>query len=66
MDRQDRVSRARHEALRFIARCDELIERHATDEYFRKYFEVGIGSKEMGAVKRASMDLTRALTELRK
>jgi len=66
MDRQDRVSRARHEALRFIARCDELIERHATDEYFRKYFEGGIGSKEMGAVKRASMDLTRALTELRK
>ena len=66
MTRQEKISRARHEAIRFVARCDALIERHATDKHFRESFDTGIGSKEMGAVKRASMDLSRALTELRK
>ena len=63
--KQDKIARARHEALRFIARCDELIERHAKDEEFRKYMEI-TGFKETAAVKRASMDLSRALSEMRK
>lgn len=66
MTRQEKIGRARHEAERFLARCEELIERLENDAYCRKYFEVGVGSKEMAAVKRASMDLSRALTELRK
>lgn len=66
MNRQEKICRARHEAERFLARCEELIERLEKDEHFREYFEAGVGFKEMGAVKRASMDLSRALTELRK
>ena len=63
--KQDKIARARHEALRFIARCDELIERHAKDDDFRRHMEI-IGFKETAAVKRASMDLSRALSEMRK
>ena len=63
--KQERIARARHEALRFIKRCDELIERHAKDEHFRRYMEI-TGSKETAAVKRASMDLSRALSEMRR
>lgn len=63
--KQEKIARARSEALRFIARCDELIERHAKDEGFRKYMEI-TGFKETAAVKRASMDLSRALSEMRK
>ena len=63
--KQEKIARARSEALRFIARCDELIERHAKDEEFRKYMEI-TGFKETAAVKRASMDLSRALSEMRK
>lgn len=63
--KQEKIARARSEALRFIARCDELIERHATDEHFRTYMEI-TGFKETAAVKRASLDLSRALSEMRK
>lgn len=63
--KQEKIARARSEALRFIARCDELIERHAKDEDFRRYMEI-VGFKETAAVKRASMDLSRALSEMRK
>ena len=63
--KQEKISHARHEAVRFIARCDELLERHATDEQFRKYMGI-TGFKETAAVKRASMDLSRALSEMRK
>lgn len=63
--KQERISRARSEALRFIERCDELIERHATDQHFREFMEI-TGFKETAAVKRASLDLSRALSEMRK
>lgn len=63
--KQEKIARARSEALRFIARCDELIKRHAKDEDFRRYMEI-VGFKETAAVKRASMDLSRALSEMRK
>jgi hypothetical protein len=63
--KQEKISRARYEAVRFIARCDELLERHARDEHFRRYMEI-TGFKETAAVKRASLDLSRALSELRR
>lgn len=66
MTKKDKISRARHEADRFMDRCEELIERHENDSRFRAMLELGGASKEMGAVKRASMDLSRALTELRR
>ena len=63
--KQEKIARARNEALRFIARCDELIERHAKDAHFRRYMEI-TGFKETAAVKRASLDLSRALSDLRR
>lgn len=68
------------EAHRFIARAEEL--QQAYDKYdnweranpedrreryvFNPNSNPFTGSKESGAVRRASMDLTRALSELRK
>ena len=63
--KQEKIVCARSEALRFVALCDELIERYAKDEHFREYMEI-TGFKETAAVKRASMDLSRVLSEMRK
>jgi len=43
MTKKDKISRARHEADRFMARCDELIERYESDSEFRAMFEGGVG-----------------------
>jgi hypothetical protein len=49
----------------FIAAADAFKDREKTDEHFRQY--VGIcGFKETAAMKRASMELSRALTEVRR
>ena len=49
----------------FIAAADAFKDREKTDEFFRQY--VGIyGFKETAAMKRASMALSRALTEMRR
>ena len=48
------------EALRFIERADEAITRMKADKY-----ALISGSKETAAVKRASMDLSRVLSEVR-
>jgi hypothetical protein len=65
-DRKEAVLAAMREAKRFLERGEELMERLEMDHDMRRYFQAGVGSKEMGAVKRASMDLTRALVEVRK
>lgn len=55
------LRQARAEALRFIERADKCIAgTRKVDSY--EYLEVG---KETGALRRASMDLTRKLAELR-
>ena len=48
------------EAQRFIDRAHELSAAEPTRGYFSS------SPKESGAVRRASMDLTRALAEMRK
>lgn len=59
------IENARAEALRFIERTDALRLQHLNwvsggkQYYFNQ-------PKESGAVRRASMDLTRALAEMRK
>jgi ABC-type arginine transport system ATPase subunit len=55
---------AEAEAKRFLERLQAV---KATDRYKSEFskFDVG-GSKESAAVKRASMDLSRALAKLRK
>lgn len=54
---------ARLEAQRFIEKADQLealMQSQINDTYS------SLNPKESGAVKRASMDLTRALAEMRK
>lgn len=55
---------ARVEAERFIARLEALEMRYLNDADAR-YLTIS-GSKEASAAKRASLDLTRALAEMRK
>ena len=51
---------AEAEAKRFLARVDALKKRAAILD------ETGFGTREHAAVKRASMDLSRALTAIRR
>jgi hypothetical protein len=55
------LKQAKAEALRFVKRVNalELSQPRGFSDYLN-------GSKHTGAVKRASMDLTRSLSELRK
>lgn len=60
-----KIEAARAEAQRFIDRVDALRREHIN--YMsgdRKYYFSA--PKESGAVRRASMDLTRALSDMRK
>jgi hypothetical protein len=60
----DQLTQAEQEARRFLDRIAALRNRLATDKDMRDYFGI-VGFKETAAVKRASMDLSRALVELR-
>ncbi len=51
---------AMEQARRFLIRAD------AVNEAFKKNSMLFYGSKETAACKRASMDLTRALAQIRK
>ena len=62
----ERIKTAYREAERFMGRCDELFAALEADAYLARHFDAGVGNKESGAVRRASMDLTRALAEMRK
>ena len=57
---QDTLLLAIFEAKRFIAKANAAVRRLKEDEYAH------FGSKETAAAKRASMDLSRALTEVRR
>ncbi len=57
----DQLCDAMHEARRFLTKADAAITRLNSDE-----LAYMTGSKELAAAKRASMDLSRALTEIRK
>lgn len=61
----ERLENAVKEAQRFLGKVRELRDNavHANESTGRRYIETG---KHTGAVKRSSMDLTRALAELRK
>jgi hypothetical protein len=56
-----RINEAEAEARRFLDRVKALKDSCGNNEYAISY-----GSKETGAVRRASMDLTRALAEMRR
>lgn len=61
----ERLENAVKEAQRFLGKVRELRDNaaHADKLSGKRYIETG---KHTGAVKRSSMDLTRALAELRK
>jgi hypothetical protein len=61
----DRIEKAENEARRFLDRVAALRERYAEDEHTQTNFNV-VGFEERAAVQRASLDLSRALTELRR
>lgn len=52
-------------AKHFLKRMKALRKRYQEDEYMRRYFPWG-GSSENAAVKRTSMDLSKALVKVRK
>lgn len=56
---QKALDNAEKEAKRFLQKIKELKEREDPFVWI-------VGNKQSGAVRRASMDLTRALAELRK
>jgi len=56
---QHHLKEAMAEAKRFTKACQELQDKRAEDRY------AFMGCKESAAVRRASMDLTRALARLR-
>lgn len=63
--RHKNVMIAKSEAERFLRAVDEFEQRYENDERFKDYMGI-TGFKETAAVKRASLDLTRALADLRK
>jgi hypothetical protein len=73
VNRQD-VEAARAEAVRFIARVDALLAENGKrwDHDARRYVDVKkpplhlVSGKFTGAVKRSSLDLTRALAHMRR
>lgn len=68
------VKAARADAQRFISRCDELlamqVEQYDHETKRRDKLPwtgaYATATKQTGAVRRASMDLTRSLAEMRK
>ena len=60
--RAENIEAAVAEAKRFIARAEALKARRKKDEWLHDFQ----GCKESGAVRRASLDLTAALADMRK
>lgn len=61
----DKYVRARDEAYRFLAAIAELDKRYQQEGDRASLLPIS-GSKEAGTAKRASLDLSRALSEMRK
>lgn len=59
-DMKQRIALAKVEARRFVKIADEALARAD-----REKMDIA-GTKESGSVRRASLDLTRALAEMRK
>lgn len=60
------ILEAKAEAIRFLKRIKEVEESEANKDKFGKSSnEITYQSKQTGALRRASMDLTRALAKMR-
>lgn len=58
---KDKIDAAAAEAKRFLKKYKEFHDAYANQKWHHSF-----GTKESGALRRASMDLTRALAEMRK
>lgn len=63
---RDKLKTAMEEAERFLKRCRELPDPRPYESEHMKGCMYDFFPKEQGSIKRASMDLTRALADLRK
>ena len=64
---EETLRNAKAEAKRFIEKVAKLEMQYKRDHHNESInFLLMCGSKESGAVRRASMDLTRALADLRR
>lgn len=61
----DRYVEAEEWAVMFLKRMKAFKKRYNDDEYFRRYLNIS-GGAENAALKRTSMDLSKALVKLRK
>lgn len=61
----DRYIEAEEWAVMFLKRMKAFKKRYHDDEYFRRYLNIS-GGAENAALKRTSMDLSKALVKLRK
>ena len=59
------IDDAKSAAERFLSAVEALEAREQSDAQFRRFMS-SVGFRETAAVRRASMDLTRALSEMRK
>ena len=58
------IREAKRETVRFLKSVINFESRLRTDKYFQDYWHL-TGGKETAALKRASLDLTRALSRMR-
>ena len=61
-ERMAKIDKAASEAKRFLAAVKDLKERAREDAFINVFW----GCKESGALRRASLDLTRALADMRR
>jgi len=61
----DKIKAAEEEAKRFLSRVAKWRKAQGTYEAFGRTYSIGT-PRESGALRRASMDLTRALAVLRR
>jgi hypothetical protein len=61
----ENINEAADEARRFLRAVEACNERLDRDPYFARMHEI-VGFKETAAVRRASLDLTKALARMRK
>ena len=59
------IDDAKNAAQRFIDAVYAMEDREKNDDHFRRFMGI-TGFRETAAIRRASLDLTRALAEMRK
>jgi hypothetical protein len=56
----EEIQKAEQEARRFLEKVEDFYRRYPTERGY-----IGVGTRETGAVRRASLDLTRQLAKMR-